>query len=378
MRRVLMSTLLALILLLGLTGSAVADTSLGVSPSSIDVTLAINESVVEEFYIYYFTGTLTVEVVGVPITVSPSTFVIPSSPTLITLTLTNTAPSTGVYEGYLKFTRTDNTSTALAIQVGLNINVTADVIGPAIGGAGGGGGGGGGASGLTNLYDIITPSGRITQDMCAPSDDGEVELCISRNTIILSKTGKPTHRVIIRRTEEQPDNPEDAHIIGFTYDMSPDGTTFNPSAKLIFSYDSSQVPADVDERDLVLAFYDEESEKWVILECEVNIEAGTITAMISHFTVFVALAVESEPVTVLEPVVSDNATAELDLPIAVILPDQPTPEPIPVIVPTPIVEPEPRDSGLNWGFILIIIGVCSAAIALAIVVVIRRYRGKQV
>ncbi len=156
--------------------------------------------------------------------------------------------------------------------------------------AGGGGGGGGGASGVTSVFDIITPKGRLTQDVTAESDDGEVELFIAKNTIGLTETGHPLRRIIMRATEEPPEPPSDSKIIGLAYDFTPDGVTFDPPATLTFTYDPSRIPEGVDEENLIIAIWD--GENWINLPgpFTIDTENNTISTSISHFTVFTVLA----------------------------------------------------------------------------------------
>ncbi len=157
---------------------------------------------------------------------------------------------------------------------------------PSVGG--GGGGGGGGASGVTSVYDIITPQGRLTQAVTAESDDGEVELFMAKNTIALTEKGHPLRRIIMRAMAEPPEPPADARIIALAYDFSPDGVTFNPPATLTFTYDPARIPDGATADSLVIAWWDEESGEWVNLVSTVHPETNppTITAEISGFTVF--------------------------------------------------------------------------------------------
>ena len=89
---------------------------------------------------------------------------------------------------------------------------------------------------------------------------------------------------------DPPDPPEESHRIGLAYDLGPDGATFDPPAELTFTYDPDDIPADVDEEDLVVALWDEEAGEWVDLECTVDPETNTITAKVSHFTAFSVIA----------------------------------------------------------------------------------------
>ncbi len=155
---------------------------------------------------------------------------------------------------------------------------------------GGGGGGGGGATGVTNVFDIITPKGRLTESVTAESDDGEVELFMAKNTISLNEKGQPMRRIIMRAMEEPPESPADSKIIGLAYDFTPDGVTFDTPATLTFTYEPSLIPEGVVEENLVIAMWDEEAGEWVNLVSTVDPSTHTITAQISHFTVFTVLA----------------------------------------------------------------------------------------
>jgi len=122
--------------------------------------------------------------------------------------------------------------------------------------------------------------------------------------------------------DEPPPPPEDAHIIGLTYDLGPDGATFDPPIALTFTYDRDALPEGVAEEDLVLAYYDEESGEWVELVGVVDTENNTITASVPHFTTFAVIGrtppEEEEVPTVVPPVEEEEEEEE---PEVVILPE---------------------------------------------------------
>jgi hypothetical protein len=93
--------------------------------------------------------------------------------------------------------------------------------------------------------------------------------------------------------KQPPSLPDKTNRIGLAYDLQPDGSVFNPPLTLVFSYSDtppSQIPEGVDEKNLVLAYWDKITGKWVELDCTVDPEANTITARVGHFTTFAALA----------------------------------------------------------------------------------------
>lgn len=87
-----------------------------------------------------------------------------------------------------------------------------------------------------------------------------------------------------------PSPPEAANIISVMYDLQPDGATFDPPVTLAYRYDPGHIPEDVDEEDLVIAYYDRSVGEWANLDSVVDTEAKIITAKISHFTPVAVLA----------------------------------------------------------------------------------------
>jgi hypothetical protein len=101
----------------------------------------------------------------------------------------------------------------------------------------------------------------------------------------------PLSEVSIIEMAEPPAPPADTDVIGLTYDLGPDGATFNPPITITFTYDEADIPEGVDEEDLVIAFWDEDADEWVVLEnVTVDPVTNTISASVSHFTAFTVLA----------------------------------------------------------------------------------------
>ena len=90
--------------------------------------------------------------------------------------------------------------------------------------------------------------------------------------------------------EDRPDPPKESNRIGLTYDLGPDGATFDPPITLTFTYDPDEIPEGVSEENLIIAIWDEEAGEWVDLVCTVDPETDTITASVSHFTAFSVVA----------------------------------------------------------------------------------------
>ena len=122
-------------------------------------------------------------------------------------------------------------------------------------------------------------------------------MTIDKDTVCLTKSGEPLAEIKMTRMGAPPAPPAGADVVGSVYDFKPDGATFNPAATLKYTYDPTKIAEGVAENELVLAWWDAGSSKWVELESTVNPEAHTITASVSHFTSFATLAyLPPEPV----------------------------------------------------------------------------------
>ena len=147
-------------------------------------------------------------------------------------------------------------------------------------------------AGVTDISDIIDEEGVFTEPLTAESEDAKVELAVDEGTTGLTKQDLPLSELSIIEMAEPPAPPADTDVIGLTYDLGPDGATFDPPITITFTYDEADIPEGVDEEDLVIAFWDEETDEWVVLE-DVTVDpvANTISASASHFTAFTVLAI---------------------------------------------------------------------------------------
>ncbi len=163
---------------------------------------------------------------------------------------------------------------------------------PAFGGFGGGGGAAGGSStGITNVSAYVTSGGLFMETVTAKSADGKAVLTINRGTIGKTEAGRALFRISIIEMEEPPTPPTGSNVIGLIYDIGPDGATFDPAITLTITYDPSAIPVKAKEKELVIAIWDKDAEKWIILEGgTVDLVNHTVSAPIKHFTAFSVLA----------------------------------------------------------------------------------------
>ena len=145
--------------------------------------------------------------------------------------------------------------------------------------------------GTTDVSGSVSADGTFTETVVAESYDGKCELTINEGTKGLTQEGDRLTEITITEMEEPPTPPENSSIIGLTYDLGPDGATFDPPIILTITYDESLIPDGVAEENLVMAIWDESIGEWVAFAgCTIDPESDTITAPVSHFTAFTILA----------------------------------------------------------------------------------------
>ena len=223
-------------------------------------------------------------------------------PTSITYDITWTSPSTwpsGTYTVETKITAVTTEFTKTGSTVTLSAVVTAT------------GGGGTTTSNVmtTNLFGtqgsvyIDRTTGVVASTVTATSADGNLMVTIPAGTTALTRFGIPLTSMSSNPVTP-PSPPAGASVIGLAYDFGSDGATFEPPIEFEFTYDPAALPADVDEADLVIAYYDEATSSWVTLTSTVDTVTNTITAQVSHFTTFTILAIP-EPLVPAAFTVSD-------------------------------------------------------------------------
>ena len=170
------------------------------------------------------------------------------------------------------------------------------------------------APGITDVSNIVTDKGVFIKPATAQTQDGLCKIIIDKGTIGLTRHKKPLSEIIMTEMEETPALPEYAHRIGLTYNLGPDGATFEPPATLIISYELYEIPEGVAENDLVVARWDTEAGEWVELVSTVDPSANTTRASVEHFTAFTIFGYESASEPALFSVGSlDVAPTEVDI-----------------------------------------------------------------
>ena len=142
-------------------------------------------------------------------------------------------------------------------------------------------------------------SGNITTDgflmesleFTIQNGNGELYFSLPEGTRMLNREGKPPAMIMIDpiTPSELPPSPSDDSVILMPFSIHP-ALTIDPIMKVTIHYDEGKLDAGINEEDLVLAYYDEAREKWVMLPTEVDVEANTVTAWVSHTSIFAILS----------------------------------------------------------------------------------------
>jgi len=162
----------------------------------------------------------------------------------------------------------------------------------------------------TKLTGVISHQGIFTQEIVAYSHDRDCWLTIPKDTVGLRADGTPLSEITMVEVIEPP-LPQGTTRVARIYDLEPDGATFEPPVTLTWKYDPVDIPENVREEDLVVAYYDAETGEWVELPSIVYVETNTITADVAHFTIFAIIAA---PVIQYKLVISSTAGGSVTTP----------------------------------------------------------------
>ena len=138
----------------------------------------------------------------------------------------------------------------------------------------------------------VTSDGEVKVDLEAVSDDGVVTLYITKGVLAQTKNEFRLSKIVVSPMEEIPPAPENGHIIGEVYNFTPVGATFDPFIELEIEYNHSQLPDDVNEKDLLIAYYDEDDSKWLELDSVVYTRKNTVIAEVDYLTSFAIIGYE--------------------------------------------------------------------------------------
>lgn len=143
---------------------------------------------------------------------------------------------------------------------------------------------------MTSLLDSMNGDGRIMTEVLATSSDMKVRLVIPRDTIVKNATGGNVNYLSIKKSTEALGQCEGSRSIGMYYTITPEGTTFDPGATLIFEYETACLPQDVSEDKLYMALWDPVAREWIDVEGEVDTASNTVSIFVEHLSTYALMA----------------------------------------------------------------------------------------
>jgi uncharacterized membrane protein len=122
------------------------------------------------------------------------------------------------------------------------------------------------------------------------SEDEMLHVAVPEGTVVLDKDGEPLTGLELTTNETLLPPPPKADIVGLTYDVGPDGTSFDQAITITCSYGLYKNSLEVAEEDLVIAYYDEDAGEWLESPSVVDVVNNTVTTLVDHLSTFTILA----------------------------------------------------------------------------------------
>ena len=119
-----------------------------------------------------------------------------------------------------------------------------------------------------------------------------VSLSIPDGTRIVGSDGTPVDNISIQAGVNLPAAPTGENIVS-SVDLGPNGTTFSSPVTIVFGYDVTQVPHNINANNLALEYFNTQTNKWVPTDYTVDIQNHQITANISHFSLYAIMFTKS-------------------------------------------------------------------------------------
>jgi hypothetical protein len=124
--------------------------------------------------------------------------------------------------------------------------------------------------------------GVFSEDVSLKAWDGMCNLIIPQNTRGKTAEGWAISYITFEPVPSDKQTvppPAGGNIIGLTYSLGPDGTTFDPPITINLLYFPEKLPAGVKDSDLVIGYWNPTTQKWEPLSgCKVDTGNHALTA----------------------------------------------------------------------------------------------------
>lgn len=138
----------------------------------------------------------------------------------------------------------------------------------------------------------MAEDGTLMEVVNAVSLTSDVRIQAIQGTKVTGAGGGPPSPITVKALalNEAPPPPTDESIVT-AYEFSSDGINFDPKADLTFKYSPADVPQGVNEAQLKVATYNEDTYRWEDIEgAEIDPSTNTITFPVTHFSVYAIIA----------------------------------------------------------------------------------------
>lgn len=151
-----------------------------------------------------------------------------------------------------------------------------------------------GAAGLKGETDS---DGRLTANLELATLDGRSRLNLEKGTRIGSSDDASLPAwIMLTSLSEAPEGADESQMVGPACQIKPLRALFEPHATLSLDYYPAQIPAGMDATSLVIARWDEDGKKWVVLEeSRVDASSNSVTAPVTQAGSYAILAPVSPP-----------------------------------------------------------------------------------
>jgi hypothetical protein len=137
-----------------------------------------------------------------------------------------------------------------------------------------------------DLVAVFAPQGQIVE---YASPGGVLRVAIPYGISALGAEGMPATNIGFTIVDHPPPT-GNSEIVGYAYQIEPEGATFTPSVSMTWCYDATNIPDGVAPEQLTIAYYDESHDMWMALESRLDLSTNTISTWIDHLSLFAMLA----------------------------------------------------------------------------------------
>lgn len=134
---------------------------------------------------------------------------------------------------------------------------------------------------LGTSSSLSISGGSVSSPTSLGSANGKLSISLAANTAVSLPTG--SQQVTVIQLASPPAAPEGARMVE-AYAFGPDNATFSPALTVTVKYDTASLPPDVTEANLYIALL--ENSAWTPLASSVNTQVKTVTAQVSHFSIY--------------------------------------------------------------------------------------------